>query len=277
MGFYPPAMLIADARRAGVSVRPLNVNASAWDCTLEAGTPETAGPALRLGMRLINGLQEASSQRIVSSRGAGPFSSVQDLARRARLSREQLELLATAGACRAMDRNRHRAVWAAQGKENLPGALREHEHAEQLPSLPSQSAREKMHYDLASTRISLDAHPISFIRPRLCSLGAYRASELTPELDGRIISAAGIVRFRQRPQTASGILFITLEDETGVINLIVWRQLQKQLLRPLLDSRIMQAEGQLQFKHGAMHLIVRKVTDISHWLEDFPESSRDFR
>ena len=277
MGFYPPAMLIADARRAGVSVRPLNVNASAWDCTLEAGAPETAGPALRLGMRLINGLQESSAQRIVSSRGAGPFSSVQDLARRAQLCREQLELLATAGACRAMERNRHRAVWAAQGKENLPGALREHEHAEQLPALPSQSAREKMHYDLASTQISLDAHPIRFIRARLYSLGAYRASELTPELDGRTISAAGIVRFRQRPQTASGILFITLEDETGVINLIVWRQLQKQLLRPLLDSRIMHAEGQLQFKHGAVHLIVREVTDITHWLDDFPECSRDFR
>lgn len=276
MGFYPPAMLLADLRRAGVSVLPLDVQTSFWDCRLERKDSNGHWP-LRLGLRLIKGLREDCVQQLIKTRSQQAFQSLSDFSRRTDLDRRCVKLLADAGALASLQPNRHLARWAAQGKEPIRGFKQLAEPDEPPPPLSPPADVEDMRYDLNSSQVTLGPHPLHFLRQRLAAAGTLKANELIAITSGKIARVAGLVRFRQRPQTASGILFMTLEDETGVINLIVHPKTLQHQHQVLLDSRILLAEGPLQHQDGTTHLILGKAYDLGTWLPDLPHQSRDFR
>ena len=275
MGFYAPAQLVQDARRHGVAVRPVDVNASDWDCTLEP--PEAPRPALRLGLRMVRDLSRAGAARIVAARREGPFAHVEDLARRAGLDRRDLEALAAADALRALAGNRHRAAWAAAGVEPQLPLLDGIPVPEGEPLLRPPSEGEDILGDYASLGLSLRRHPLALLRPRLERQGCRRASELIQLPTGTPARAAGLVLLRQRPGSASGVIFVTLEDETGTFNLVVWPRIAETQHRPLLRARLLEVEGTVQNESGVLHLVARRLTDRSPWLGKLPVASRDFR
>lgn len=274
MGFYAPAQLVADARRHGVVFRAVDVQASDWDCTLEHGTDGT--PEVRLGLRLIAGLQEAEGQRIVTARSSAPFTDMTSLAHRARLDRHTLTLLANAGALRALASHRRAALWGALGTERLPGMLAGTSAREPvLPLRPPGEAGELL-ADYRSLGLTLGRHPLALLRRSLSALQVRRADELPRLPSGRRVRVAGIVTHRQRPETASGVLFMSLEDESGVTNLIVWPGVLQQQRQAVLASRLLIAQGEIQSESGVIHVIAEKVRDYSHWLGALPTRSRDF-
>lgn len=275
MGFYPPAMLIDGLRRAGTQVRPLDVQRSRWDCSLESD--HEALPPLRLGLRLIKGLNQELADRISAQRDKAAFLSIEDLAQRCGLDRRNLSLLANAGALKSLEGNRNIARWRTQGREQLPGILKGHEARESDIRLARPSALTEMLADLESSQLTLGPHPMRFLRRRLQRAGARLAKDLRPELNGQIVHTAGLVRFRQRPQTAAGILFMTLEDESGIINLIVHAKTLQHQHRVLLESHVMWASGHLQHQDGTTHLILGKAKRLDTWLQNIPNQSRDFR
>ena len=224
MGFYAPAQLVQDARRHGVEVRGVDVRYSEWDCRLEPG--RNAEPALRLGFRMAKGLSEPSAARIVAARASrdaavAGFSCVADLARRAGLSREDLRRLARAGALAPLAGHRHRAHWEAAGVEEPSALFPDPRFPEAAPLLRAPSEGEDLVADYRHLGLSLGRHPLALLRRRLDSLGLCRAADLRAAPNGQPAQAAGLVVSRQRPSTASGIIFMTLEDETGHINVVV--------------------------------------------------------
>ncbi len=274
MGFYAPAQLVQDARRHGVAVRPVDVNASDWDCTLEP--PEAPRPALRLGLRMVRGLTHAGAERLVAARRDRPFTDVEDLARRAALERRDLEALAAADALRALAGNRHRAAWAAAGVEPQLPLLDGIPVPEGEPLLRPPREGEDILGDYASLGLSLRRHPLALLRPRLERQGCRRASELAGLPTGTPVRATGLVLLRQRPGSASGVIFVTLEDETGTFNLIVRPRIAEAQRRPLLQARLLEVEGTVQNASGVLHLVARRLTDRSRWLGELPVVSRDF-
>ena len=277
MGFYAPAQLVADARRAGVEVRAVDVLASDWDCTLEAagegGTGRPGTAALRLGLRLVRGLPEEEAQRLVAAR---PFASLDELVARARLSRRALNALADAGALAALAGDRHQARWAALGMEKSTPLLAGHAARETRIALPAPGVGQDVAADYGALGFSLRAHPLALLRHRLQRLGALRAAELAAVPDGRQVTVAGLVTHRQRPATASGVMFVSLEDETGISNLIVWPSVQEAQRRPLLGASLLVASGELQNAEGVVHVVARRLRDCSGWLGALRAPSRDF-
>jgi len=269
MGFYAPAQLVQDARRHGVEVRPPEVGASDWDCTLEAG-------ALRLGLRMVGGLSEAAAGRIAAARAAGPVASVEDLARRAALDRRDLRCLAEGGALAALAGHRRQAHWAVAGLRPAAGILREAPLDEPLPRLPAPGEGEDIVADYASLGLTLGRHPLALLRARLQRLKLMPAEALRERPHGSTARAAGLVTCRQRPDTASGVVFVTLEDETGTVNVVVWRDLAERQRRELLGARLLAVEGKIERDGEVVHLIARHLTDHSHLLGDLLARSRDF-
>jgi error-prone DNA polymerase len=269
MGFYAPAQLVQDAQRHGVAVLPPDVGASQWDCTLQAG-------ALRLGLRMVGGLGEAAAGRIVAARAAGGFASVEDFAHRAALERRDLRCLAQGGALAALAGHRRQAHWAVAGPGLPGGILREAPLGEPLAQLPAPGEGEDIVADYASLGLTLGRHPLALLRERLQRLQLMPAQALRERPHGSTARAAGLVTCRQRPDTASGVVFVTLEDETGTVNVIVWRDLVERQRRELLGAHLLGVEGAIERDGEVVHLIARRLTDHSHLLGSLLARSRDF-
>ncbi|HEX9570707.1 MAG TPA: error-prone DNA polymerase [Burkholderiales bacterium] len=274
MGFYTPSQLMQDARRHGVKVRPVDALSSEWECTLETGAD--ANPAVRLGFLLVQGLSQPGAERLVAARKIRSLDGVEDLARRAELNRHDLKCLAAAGALEALSGHRHYAYWQVAGIETGAHILRDAPVAETSPALASPTEGENILADYASTGLTLGRHPLALLRPRLAGMRFATADELKLLPGGTPARAAGIVTGRQRPGTASGTIFVTLEDETGYVNVIVWPHLIERQRRELLGARLMGVEGVLEREGEVMHLIARRLTDHSALLGRLATPSRDF-
>lgn len=274
MGFYAPSQLVRDARVHDVEVRGVDVNVSGWDCTLE---PAADGrPALRLGLRLVRGFGQTAASRLMAARAERPWTDLQDLARRATLDRGELEALAAAGACKALTGHRHRAFWAVAGTEReLPLAPAALETA--VPMLAAPSEGENLVADYRHLGLTLGRHPLALLRPLLAPRGVSSAAELAALDDGARVQVAGLVTMRQKPATASGVTFLTLEDESGYVNLIVWKDIGRAHRRTLFESRLLEVRGRLQREGSVTHVIVERMADRSALIGRLVTRSRDFR
>jgi DNA-directed DNA polymerase III PolC len=277
MGFYAPAQLVRDARAHGVEVRPVDACVSVWDATLERRAD--GEPALRLGLRLVKSLSQAGAARLIAARAQQPFASVQDLSARAALERGDLEALAAAGAFGSLSGNRHLAFWEVAGTERvlpLAPAPRDPQSAEGRPLLRAPTEGEVISADYAALGLTLGRHPLALLRARLRAEALVAASELAGAAHGSQVRACGIVLMRQRPATASGVTFLTLEDESGQVNVIVWERIGREQRRALLESRLLEVHGELQRSHGITHLIARRLIDRTPLLGELVTRSRDF-
>jgi error-prone DNA polymerase len=336
MGFYGAAQIVQDLRRHGVEVRPVDVNHSHWDCTLEeairpaaagrqrvkslgveesmpqvSGCPARALPrpgppppregevgpgrngkegqpardepgtnprlALRLGLRMVQGLTAELAGRLVVARAQAPFRDLGDLSRRAALQAFERKRLAQAGALRALSGHRHRAYWESAGIEHALPLLDHHAEAREtrVPLRPP-SPVEDMLGDYATQGLSLERHPLSLVRAALARQRVRTSRELERATNGARLRHAGLVTVRQQPQTAHGVIFVTLEDETGQVNVVVWKHLAQRQRRVLLESVLMGVDGVLQESEGVRHLVAHRLHDFSALLPRMDSQSRDF-
>jgi len=269
MGFYTPSQLVQDARRHGVEVRPVDVTASEWECTLER-------EAVRLGFLMIRGFPEAAAKRVAEARRERTFASVDDLAHRAALDRHDLKCLAASGALAPLVGNRREAHWSVAGVAAGAHILAGAPVIEDRPRLAPPTEGETLLADYASTGLTLGRHPLALLRPRLKRMRFATAEELKRLPSGARTRAAGIVTGRQRPGTASGTVFVTLEDETGTVNVIVWPHLVEAQRRELLGSQLMGVEGTLEREGEVMHLVAKRLSDHSDLIGSLKVESRDF-
>ena len=274
LGFYSASQLTQDAQRHGVEVRAADVTLSEWECTLEQR--EDGAPAVRLGLNMIRGLAQASAQRIVTHRALQPFKDMDALARCAVLHRGDLRRLADAGALGTLAGHRRNAHWLAAGMESMPPLLRDATIIESPPQLPAPSEGQDIVADYMSTGLTLGRHPLALLRPRLTRMKLITAKQLAELSNGDITRAAGIVTCRQRPGTASGVVFVTLEDETGYINVVVWNSIVERQRRELLGARLMGVEGEVQREGDVIHLVARRLSDHTRLLGTLATASRDF-
>ena len=266
MGFYSPSQLVQDARRHGVEVRPADVTLSEWDCTMENG-------AVRLGLRMAGGLAGAAGRRIVENR---PYASVAELARRAGLNRKDLKCLAAAGALQGLAGHRRHAHWAASGVEKGTAFLPSETETKDQPAFEPPAEGEEIVADYQSLGFTLGRHPLALLRIHLEKLKMVKAENLSLLPHGSRVRAAGLVTCRQRPDTASGVVFVTLEDESGCVNVVVWRDLLERQRRELLGARLLGVEGMIQREGLVVHLLARRLEDHSRLLGRLTVHSRDF-
>jgi error-prone DNA polymerase len=277
MGFYGPSQLVQDARRHGVEVRAADVRASDWDCTLEPGRDDPRRPAVRLGLRLVQSLSAATATRLVAARRERPFADVEDLARRAAIDRRELQVLARADALQGLAGHRRQQTWAAAGQQQAPALLADAPFGEVALALPAAPEGEEIGLDYAALGLTLRRHPLALLRPRLAQRAFRSAAELAGLVDGSRAWACGIVTMRQQPETAKGTVFVTLEDETGPVNVIVWRHVRERQRPALLRARLLAVAGQWQNRDGVTHLVARRLLDVTPWLGRLAPHSRDFR
>ncbi|MCD9026952.1 error-prone DNA polymerase [Luteimonas sp. BDR2-5] len=288
MGFYSPDQLLQDARRHGIAVRPVDVRSSDWDCTLErteagsalpsgAAAPGPATFAIRMGLRMVHGFREADAQRIAAARVTAPFADLADLCGRTALDARARALLADAGALRGLAGHRHRARWAVSGVEAQLPLFEPRTSAVEAPvALPPPDAAADMRADYASTGTTLGPHPLRLLRARLRARRCLESRELAGLAHGRHVRVAGLVTLRQRPQTASGVTFMTLEDEHGMVNVVVRQRIAEAQRRPYLEARLLQVSGRLQAVDGVRHVVAQRLLDLSGLLGDMAVDSRDF-
>lgn len=286
MGFYLPAQLIQDASRHGVVVLTVDVNKSCYDSTLEFEKDMSDKPALRLGFSLVKGLSVLGAESICLARNSGRFTSVQDLLTRAALNKKDSESLAAADALKTLSGDRHRAFWTVAGADKPLPFFESQVDRQALTIeqsdfgvdvlLPVPSEANNIMADYASTGFTLRRHPVALLRPHLDLYKVTSASGLVSLQNESFIKAVGIVTSRQRPQTAAGVTFLTLEDESGFVNVVVWPSLgEKQ--RPIVRRAVLiGVVGRVQKSDGVIHLIARELVDLSHWLGAMNLSSRDF-
>lgn len=274
MGFYSPSQLVQDARRHGVVVLGIDVMVSHWEAVLE--TVDGGARGVRLGFNTIRGMQREAAWRIEEARAAKPFVSVHDLAVRAALNEDQLKLLASADALAALTGNRRQAMWVAAGSSPDRGLLREAAIAEQEVHLSPPSDAENTIADYHNLGLTLGRHPLSYLRARLHAMRLMSADVLHHYDDARLARGCGLVTVRQCPATASGTVFITLEDETGNVNVIVWPSLVEQQRREVMGARLLAVYGQWQSKNGVSHLVAKRLVDLTHMLGELNTRSRDF-
>ncbi|HSH41044.1 MAG TPA: error-prone DNA polymerase [Arenicellales bacterium] len=275
MGFYAPAQLVQDARRHGVEVRPVDIRASAAEARLEEGSRRE--PALRIGLNQVKGLSQGAVERIIEARERARFSSIGDLKRRARLHGDDMEALAAADALRGLAGHRHKAFWEVAGSEAAMPLFPDPVFNEAEPLLAAPAEIQDIAADYGALGLSLRRHPVALLRDRLAKLGAHSAAACRTLHDGAAATAAGLVICRQRPGSASGVIFLTLEDETGHINVVVWPQVASRQRRVLLHSRLMAVRGVVQLEQDVLHLVAGRLTDCSTWLGALQARSRDFR
>lgn len=276
MGFYAPAQLVQDARRHGVEVLPADVTTSDWDCTL-CITPQSGKgqPAMRLGLRMVSGISTEGASRIVEAREQKPFDSVDELAMRCELDKRDLKCLAAAGALSAVAGHRRQAYWDVAGIEQVTPLV--FSSAEEVqPALSPLTEGQNLVADYASLGLTLGRHPLALLRDTLRAQRLVTATELRTFPHGRLTRAAGLVIGRQRPGTESGVTFVTLEDETGQINVVVWRDLAEKQRRELLGSRLLAVYGVLERQGEVTHLIAGHLKDLTPLLGDLVTQSRDF-
>ena len=301
MGFYAPAQLVRDARAHGVTVLPVDVMASEWDSTLEGSSamaiaedaaalhphappPDKLRP-VRLGFSRLSGFREEAAKRIVAARADASFASVEDLARRAELDAHALRLLADANALVALAGHRREAAWAVAGVDtrSIPASsgaalLRgSRTHEPEAAQLEGPSVEASMLADYRRTGLSLQAHPLALLRPRLAAFRISTSAELHSFRNGQLARASGLVTHRQRPGTAKGVIFVTLEDETGPINVIVWPQVAEAQRTPLLAARLLTVYGIWQCQGEVKHLVARRLVDHSALLRELDKDSPDLK
>ena len=315
MGFYSPSQLMQDARKHGVDVRAVDVTQSAWDCTLEASTtpseplktvrPELVEgfiqtpssvcvahpgirpnqPAIRLGLRLVNGLSEKTVDRILAARAIGPFATVEDLCLRAQLGTMDVNALAAADALAPLAGHRRQQVWQAAAIKPQPLLLKAVPTHEAALALPDTPEGENILFDYRATGLTLRRHPLALLRPRLAEKGLLNAAQLNALPDGQEVAACGIVVLRQQPSTAKGTIFMTLEDETGPVNVIVWKSLRQAQRAEVLHARLLAVHGiwQRSEEEGAQlgfgvvrNLIAHRLEDLTPLLGRLGTESRDF-
>lgn len=320
MGFYAPAQIVRDAREHGVTVRPIDVNHSNWDCTLETDTGTAAGstghksqwgvggPAVRLGLRMIKGLRVDDARKLVEARTrVGAFTCVAHLQQAAGLSTAALQRLAKADAFASIALKRRNATWATLALSDSPAplfdgvfdsvstkspglrrtsdlvsgveeedALEDDELSDALPAMPE---RDEVITDYATTSLSLKRHPVAFARAALyrwkvVPTDALKDAKKYPH--GKRVSVAGLVLVRQRPGTASGVVFITLEDETGVANLIIWSSVYERYRTAARHATLLQASGTVQREGQVVHVLVSALYDRTEQMSGLNQTSRDF-
>jgi error-prone DNA polymerase len=289
MGFYAPAQLIRDAQQHGVQVRPIDINHSGWDCRLEsadiAHAAHNPSPALRLGFRLIRGLAQADAQVIEQARGDQPFSSLQDFSQRTRLGRAVVVRLSQADALASLGRNRRQALWEALAQQRSgQDPHKQHPLFAQLApeddppvELPQQQSIEQVFADYNATGLSLKAHPVSFYRTQLERWGITPANQLAECRHNQRVRVAGLVLLRQRPSTAKGITFVTLEDETGAMNLVLHQRVWDRHYSIARRSPAWIASGRLESRQSIIHVVVSRLEDLATRLRQLNHRSRDFR
>ncbi|MGH8264221.1 MAG: OB-fold nucleic acid binding domain-containing protein, partial [Steroidobacteraceae bacterium] len=233
-------------------------------------------PALRLGFRMVKGLSEVAARRVLEARAVRTFTSTQDLAARAALDRRDLGALANAGALADFAGHRHRAAWSVAGVEAPLPLIAGVEIVEGIPLLRAPTEGQDIVADYRSVGLTLGRHPLALLRTRLARDGILTAAELWQLDDGATARAAGLVITRQRPMTASGVTFVTLEDETGHINLVVWLQVAERQRRVFLESRLLEVSGKLQRQDDVLHVIVTGMRDRTRLLGNLDARSRDF-
>ncbi|HTV97960.1 MAG TPA: error-prone DNA polymerase [Steroidobacteraceae bacterium] len=276
MGFYAPAQLVRDARAHGVEVRAAAVQSSAWDCTLERRDDGRA--ALRLGLRLVKRLSQEGARRLIEARRVRAFADVADLAERAALDRRDLEALAASDALAGLAGHRYRAFWQVSGVEPaLPLLPAGTAPAEGIALLRAPREGHDIVADYGSLGLSLRRHPLALLRERLGARGIISAQALKDLPSGRWVITAGLVITRQRPGSASGVTFVTMEDETGHVNLIVWRRVAEAERAALLQSRLLEVRGTVQREGAVLHVIAHHLTNLSALLGGLVVESRDFR
>jgi error-prone DNA polymerase len=272
MGFYAPAQIVRDARDHGVSVLPVDVNCSDWDCTLE---PAADSHALRLGLRQVRGFAKTDAERLMKARGNG-YPDPLALWRRSGLGGAALEVLANADAFRSMGLDRREVLWAVKGLPSAPlplfAAAGEEEHdGEPAVALSRMKLGEHVIEDYRALQLSLKAHPMALLRQEMNALGYATSAGLAEIAQDRPARFAGIVLVRQRPGTASGVIFATLEDETGVANIIVWPKVFERHRRILMTARLLGVEGTLQREGLVTHIVAGRLIDLTahlHTLTD---------
>jgi error-prone DNA polymerase len=274
MGFYAPAQLVRAAREHGVDVRAIDVALSQWDSSIERTADNY--PAIRLGLRVVKGFSASGGERLCQARTAAAFLSVQDLAHRARLDKKDLGALASAGALKSLAENRHRACWQVAGIERTGPLLEAVPYVEGIPMLRRPTEGEDIVADYRRLGLSLGRHPLALLRARLETLGIEALAAVRALPNGFGTHSAGLVVTRQRPSSAAGVTFVTVEDESGYLNLIVWERLAQRAREVLLGATLLGFKGKVQKEHDVVHVIAERLYDHSSLLGGLTARSRDF-
>jgi error-prone DNA polymerase len=278
MGFYAPAQLVRDAREHGVTVLPVDVTISVWECVLEGEGEGDDLRAVRLGLNRVSGLPEEAAKRIVDARAEQGFAGIEDLARRARLNAHELQVLAEADALKGVAGHRHQAAWGVAGIDTRPTEMLRATRVHEAPAaLTAPSEVDDMLADYRALSLTLNRHPLALLRDTLTRFRIQPAAVLKTYPSGRLARASGLVTHRQRPETAKGTVFVTLEDETGQVNVIVWPKVVDSQRRPLLGATLLTVYGQWQREGDVMHLVAMKLVDHSELLQGLTTKSRNFR
>jgi error-prone DNA polymerase len=288
MGFYSASQLIQDAKRHGVQIRPVDVTISNYECTLEGQNDESSqsiastapalsmSPAVRLGLNRVKGMGLEAAKRIMEARKISPFENTGDLASRALLNATEIRALAGADALLALSGHRRQTLWAVASHIKERDMMQKAPVKEALPVITAAPEGEEILADYTSTGLTLRRHPLALLRPKLSRMNLRSALELDNYPPGRLVRTTGIVTCRQRPGTASGVMFVTLEDETGIINVVLWNQLIQKYRREALNSRLLTVYGVWQSESGVKHVIAKRLVDHSHLLGNLMVASRDF-
>ena len=299
LGFYDPSDLTQDARRHGVCVLPVDINESDWDHKLACHdlsdtttTIDSAGAddhgivvntpdplpqsAVRLGLRLVMKLSTSGANRILAARANGVFTSAADLVRRTGINQSDQQALAIAGALASISGDRHQAQWDLLGVESLPTLLADASTSEPSLQLPIPTEGENTVADYMSTGLTLNRHPLSLLRERLKQLRVIDSASWAAVPDGRMARLAGIIKVRQRPGSANGVVFLTIEDEGGPMNVIVWGQVVETFRKEVLGAKMISVHGMTQREQGVVHLVARKIEDLSWMLGELSTQSRNF-
>jgi error-prone DNA polymerase len=280
MGFYSPSQLVQDAQRHGIEVRPVDVAVSGWESVLEdigdVSAPARAQPPVRLGLHMLRGMSKDAAERIELARAIRPFLDVADLARRADLDRGDLQVLAAGNALLELAGHRRQALWEAVGAAPSKDLLRPAAPSEETPVLDAPSEGQDIVSDYRAQGLTLGRHPLALLRAQLLAKRFLPAEVLNDFQDGQLARACGIVTVRQRPGTAKGVLFLTIEDETGNVNVIVWPTLVETQRREVLGAHLLGVYGVWQRQGQVRHLVAKRLVDMSHLLGDLDTRSRDF-
>ncbi|EMI16928.1 error-prone DNA polymerase [Rhodopirellula maiorica SM1] len=282
MGFYAPAQLVADAKQHGVRTLPVDINESQWESTLHPDANRSQ-PSIRLGMQMVRGFPVAVAEVILGERERnGPFRSIAELVHRTKISNAVVATLADADAFESIAGDRRGAIWQSLAEEKKPQSRplfdAEQDKEELIPeALMPMTPQEEVHADYSTTGMSLKAHPVSFMRNELKRKRCVCANELKSLRDGRHVRVAGLVLMRQRPGTAKGITFVTIEDETGSVNLVFYAAVWKRFLRIAQASNLWMVDGKLENRKGVIHVIVGRLSDLTNESPELDQRSRDFR
>jgi error-prone DNA polymerase len=274
MGFYTPSQLVQDAQRHDVKVRAVDIVTSNWEATLEIG--QAVQPAVRLGLNLVRGLSQEAGWRIEEARAIKQFHDLPDLALRAHLSSTDMQALAAANALRSLAGHRHEALWHASVASPGKALLKAAPPVIDSITLAEPTDKQEVINDYRTLSLTLGQHPLAFLRQHLSTQRFLPASTLSTFAQGQFARACGIVTLRQQPGTAKGTVFVTLEDETGVVNVIVWPNLVRQQRRELLNAGLLGVYGIWQKENNVHHLIAKRLVDLSDLLVEFKKSSKDF-